>query len=90
VGSRTFDGVRFAAWSHDHDPPHIHGYYAGVEVILDLVAEKEEIVLADRRKRVIPSNAKKSDINRIVRAANDHADAIFKLWEEARSWESGK
>jgi hypothetical protein len=90
VGSKTFDGVRFAAWSDDHDPPHVHGYYAGVQVILDLVAENEEIVLANRKRRVIPSNAKKSYIDRIVRVANKNADAVFKLWEEARSWESGK
>lgn len=84
MGSRTFHGVRFAAWSDDHIPPHVHGYYAGIEVVLDLIAETEEIVLANRAKRVIPANAKKSDINRIVRAANKHADAVFRLWEEAR------
>jgi hypothetical protein len=90
VGSKTFDGVRFAAWSDDHNPPHVHGYYAGIEVILDLIAERQEIVLANRKKRVIPANARRSDINRIVRTAKDNAEAVFELWKEARSWEIGK
>jgi hypothetical protein len=84
VGSKTFDGVRFAAWSDDHDPAHVHAFYAGVEVVLDLNPDTEEIVLADRKKRVIPADAKKSDVNRIIRVANQNADAVFELWREAR------
>jgi len=27
VGSRTFDGARFAAYTDDHPPDHVHGLY---------------------------------------------------------------
>jgi hypothetical protein len=27
----------FVAYSHDHPPPHVHGFYAEVEVLLELV-----------------------------------------------------
>jgi hypothetical protein len=34
VGSKKFDGVWFSIYSHDHPPPHAHGRYAGVQVIV--------------------------------------------------------
>jgi hypothetical protein len=30
VGSKTFDGVWFMAYTKDHLPPHVHAFYAGV------------------------------------------------------------
>jgi len=84
VGSKTFDGVRFLAWTDDHLPPHIHGFYAGVAVVLELDFEKRDIRLARRRDRIRPADAKKADVNHIRRAALKYRYELFKLWEEAR------
>jgi len=74
VGSKTFDGVRFAAYSNDHLPPHVHGYYAGVRVIIEL---KDGFVdLANRRDAVTPPGAKRSDVNYILRTARKYADQL--------------
>ena len=58
MGSIKFEGVRFAAYSNDHDPMHVHGFYAEVEVIVDLRADGK-ISLADRTDAIRPSNASK-------------------------------
>jgi hypothetical protein len=36
MGSIRFDGVRFVVYTMDHEPRHVHGFYAEVEVIVDL------------------------------------------------------
>ena len=36
MGSISFEGVRFAAYSNDHDPMHVHRFYAEVEAIVEL------------------------------------------------------
>jgi hypothetical protein len=84
VGSKTFDGVWFLAYVHDHSPPHVHGKYAGTTVILDLDFMTREVRLSDRRNRIQPSNAKRSDVNRIRQVADEHAEELFALWEAAR------
>ena len=81
MGSKTFDGVWFVAYSHDHLPPHVHGRYAETEVIIDLLP-----VGTVRRSRrwdsVEPANAKKSDIRRILEVAAAHAAELRQLWEK--------
>jgi hypothetical protein len=67
VGSETFDGVRFAAYPHDHEPPHVHGNYADVTVIVELL--KGEVLLSSRTNPITPRNAKQSDVNHILRTA---------------------
>jgi hypothetical protein len=84
VGSKTFDGVRFAAYTDDHPPPHVHGSYAGVEVILELLIVARAIRLADRKDRVKPANAKRSDISHVVTLAAEHFDELVQLWEDAQ------
>ena len=82
MGSKTFDGERFAAYSNDHPPPHVHGYYAGVRVIVEL---KDGVIdLADRRDAVTPAGAKRSDVNYILRTARKYADQLVELWSVAR------
>ena len=89
MGSKTFDGVRFAAYTDDHLPPHVHGFYESAEVLLDLIYGKElkdrEIRLADRTNNIIPANAKGSDVRRVRRAARKCSEQLFELWEDARS-----
>jgi len=84
VGSKTFLGVRFEAFSHDHPPPHVHGFYGSAEVILELDFKTRDIRLARRRKNVKPANAKRSDVQRVRRAAEKFGEELFKLWEVAR------
>jgi Domain of unknown function (DUF4160) len=89
VGTKTYDGVWFVAYTDDHPPPHVHGFYSGIEVILDLIdAEEEtdrEIHLSDRKKAIKPRNAKQAHVNHVIRVAEEHSDELFILWEDARS-----
>jgi len=36
MGSVRFQGVRFTVYSMDHEPRHVHGFYSGIEVVVDL------------------------------------------------------
>ncbi len=85
MGSKTFNGVWFLAFTKDHLPAHIHGKYGGTTVILELDFDSWKIRLSDRPDRVTPRNAKKSDVARIRRVAEEHGEELFRLWESARS-----
>jgi hypothetical protein len=52
VGSKTYDGVRFSAWVDDHIPPHVHAFYAGIEVVIELA--EGEFRVADRKDAITP------------------------------------
>jgi hypothetical protein len=82
VGSKTYDGVWFTCYSHDHAPPHVHGLIAGAEVIIDLLPNGR-VVRSPRAKSVKPANAKKSDVRRILIVAAAHVDDLKALWEKA-------
>ncbi len=83
MGSKTYDGVRFVAWSLDHDPPHVHGRYASVELIVELNVLDRIAKVAERKKNPKPRNAKKSDVAYILNTAAKYFDELVKLWEEA-------
>ena len=38
MGSVRFDGIVFFAFTRDRLPPHVHAYYGGLIVILELLA----------------------------------------------------
>ncbi len=78
MGSKTFDGVWFVAYSHDHLPPHVHGRYAGVEVLVELV--NGTVRLAHRTRPIRPPNGKRSDVNHILNTATQHAAELMELW----------
>jgi hypothetical protein len=80
VGSITFDGVRFVAYPNDHLPPHVHGFYAETEVVVDL-CEGNKVALADRKNAIRPPNAKKSNVKKILDSAANHVEALVALWE---------
>ena len=82
MGSKTFDGVRFQAYPGDHLPPHVHGFYAGIEVIVDLV--DGEAKLSSRTDPIDPPNAKRSDVNHVLRTAAKNANVLVELWRVAR------
>jgi len=52
VGSKTYDGVRFSAWVDDHIPPHVHAFYAGIEVVIELA--EGEFRVADLKDAITP------------------------------------
>ncbi len=82
MGSKTFDGVWFAAFSHDH-PPHVHGRYAGVQVIVELLPDGR-VRRSNRLDAVVPANAKRGDVRRILEVARAHGDELMALWRSAR------
>jgi len=81
VGSKTFDGVRFLAWTDDHLPRHVHGFIAEVSVVVDLLPGNK-VRKSKRRDAVRPSNGKQSDVRRILTAAAAHVVELNKLWEK--------
>ncbi len=83
MGSRSFDGVRFFAWSLDHDPIHVHGRYAGIELVIDLDTEAGKVFASKRENNPKPRNAKKSDVAYILRTAAKHFDDLVRLQEES-------
>ncbi len=82
MGSKTFDGVRFAAFTYDHLPPHVHGYYAEVRVIVQLVDGTAR--LSFRRDAILPRSGKRSDVNHVLRTATKYQAELMELWRVAR------
>jgi hypothetical protein len=80
MGSIRFDGVRFAAYTMDHEPRHVHGFYADIEVIVDLRADGK-VSLANRTDAIRPGNGSKSDIRHVLAVAAGHFDELAVLWE---------
>ena len=64
VGSKTFDGVQFQAYPDDHPPAHVHGFYAGIEVIVDL--RDNRTFVSGPKKAVKPNNAPLSDVRHVL------------------------
>ena len=84
VGSIRFDGVRFVAYPEDHEPCHVHGFYADTEVIVELRrGVRNEVAKANRRNAVRPGNANRADVRRILLVATAHIDDLMRLWESA-------
>jgi hypothetical protein len=86
VGSLRFDGVRFVAYPEDHEPRHVHGFYAEAEVIVELLVNSgREVALADRTDAIRPGNARRSDVKHILQTAAEHFDELVELWREAHA-----
>jgi hypothetical protein len=81
VGSKTYDGVWFISFSHDHAPPHVHGEYGEVSVVVDLLPDGR-VRESNRYNAVTPSNGKRSDVRHIVKVAAAHSAALMQLWEK--------
>ena len=80
MSSKTFDGVWFISYANDNLPPHVHGFYAEVEVIVNLLPGVM-VGRSGRTDAVTPQNAKRSDVRRILKVASVHAAELHKLWE---------
>ena len=59
MGSKTFDGVWFVVFTDDHEPAHVHGRYAGVQVIVELLPNGTTIQ-SGRKDAIEPQNAKRN------------------------------
>jgi hypothetical protein len=81
VGSKTFDGVRFSAYADDHLPAHVHGKYAGTEVLVELLSGGR-VIQSGRNDAVRPVDAKRSDVRRILSIAALHAAELHDIWEK--------
>ena len=78
----TFDGVRYVAYPMDHEPRHVHGFYAEVEAIVDLCLDGT-VALAKRKDAVRPRNGSVSDVRHVLTVAADHFDELVSLWTKA-------
>jgi hypothetical protein len=81
MASIRYEGVRFTAYTMDHEPRHVHGFYADVEVIVDLCANGK-VTLAYRSDAIRPSNASKSDVRHVLTVAAKHFEELVLLWEK--------
>lgn len=77
MGSVRFDGVRFVAYPQDHEPAHVHGFYAETEAIIELHESAREVDLADRWDTVRPGNASRRDVRHIQPVAAAHFDELI-------------
>ena len=80
VEYRSHRGHLFSPLPDDHEPRHVHGEYAEMVAIVDLRADGT-VALADREDRIQPVNEKRSDVKRILKAAQEHFDALVSAWE---------
>lgn len=81
MGSLRFDGVRFTAYTMDHAPRHVHGFYAEIEVIVDLRRDGM-VSLASRTDAIRPSNGSIADVRHVLTVAAKHFDKLVSLWEK--------
>ena len=81
MASVRFRGVRFTAYTMDHEPRHVHGFYADTEAIVDLRRDGK-VSLANRTDAIRPSNASKSDVRYVLAVAAEHFDQLTALWEK--------
>jgi hypothetical protein len=80
MGSMRFRGVRFVAYTMEHEPRHVHGFYAETEVVVDLLRDGS-VALALRKDVVNTPNASKSDVRHVLTVAADHFDELVILRE---------
>jgi Domain of unknown function (DUF4160) len=73
-------GVRFVLYPQDHVPRHAHALTGDTEIIIDLRPDRS-VALADRDDAV-RGKAKKSDIQKVLRAAAEHFDILVAAWEQ--------
>jgi hypothetical protein len=74
-------GVIFQVFPYDHKPRHVHGLYAGTEVIIDLLDDRA-VALSDRVGAIAPANAKRNDVKKMLRVARDHFGELVAAWEK--------
>ena len=61
-------GIRFAVYSNDHLPRHVHAFLGDTEVVVDLLADSN-VGLASRFDAIRPANARRADVRKILNVA---------------------
>lgn len=84
MGSYLFDGVTFRVYPEDHEPPHVHGRYQGIVVIIEL-GQNRVVRLANRQDAVQPRDAKRNHVRHVVSVAAERFDELMDLWREAHA-----
>ena len=79
MGSKRFDGVRFRCYPDDHPPAHVHGFYAEVQVIVELLSDA--VTISKREDSVIPGNGSRSDVRHVLEVAAKHYLDLQALWK---------
>lgn len=73
--------MRFSVYPNDHPPCHVHAATGGIAVIIELLPNGT-IELADRKDCILPHNAKRSDVRKILDKADIHLEELIVLWEK--------
>jgi hypothetical protein len=60
-------------------PPHVHARYAEIAVVLDLLPGGG-VALSKRASAILPPDAKRNDLKRVLRVARVHEAALRALW----------
>lgn len=81
MASIRLDGVRFTAYSMDHEPRHVHGFYGGLEAIVDLRLDGT-VALANRSGAIRPASGKRSDARYILETSARRFEELVALWEK--------
>jgi hypothetical protein len=81
VSSIWVGSICFRLYPEDHEPRHAHGEFAGIVVILDLMADGT-VALSKRGDNVEPRNVKRNDVRKILKAAGEHFDELVAAWEK--------
>ena len=81
MGALRFDGIRFTVYTMDHAPRHVHGFYAELEVIVDLRPDGS-VSLAHRKDAVRPGNGSVADVRHVLTVAARHFEKLAALWEK--------
>ena len=56
-------------------------------MILDLLPDGR-VIQSDRSRAVVPANAKRSDVRRIIEIAEKHGPELLALWESVHGKQS--
>ncbi|MBC5804711.1 MAG: hypothetical protein DLM53_05825 [Candidatus Eremiobacter antarcticus] len=80
MSSVRIDGVVFQIFPIDHEPRHVHALHAGIEVVVDLL-DSRTVALSGRADAISPANAKRNDVKKILRVAQEHFDELVAAWE---------
>ena len=73
-------GVRFRVFPQDHFPIHAHARYAETSITV-VFGECGAASLGSGLERIPPANRKRSDVRKILDAADECYDLIKATWE---------
>ena len=82
-GTLRLRGVKFEAYSGDHEPMHVHATYGEVEVLVEF--DEDSVWIARRHDAIRPRSGKRSHVRHILDVAADAVETFVLLWKEAHA-----